>query len=265
MRALFSSVGLFVWLTVSLLRLPVLAQTACADPVAVSAVSQPNRIEWGKFPVFTLPFPVIYGGPRFGDNQALPLRHGFSHIVQIKPGEYGTVINASQRALEYSGFATGLNQPWETIESPWNNDLTAYRRRWEQWLSDMAGKQTNAAGKFIFAGSRLVLDIERVQETDARILSLKTNPAVPVQYRQLADNEFITTYKRAIRNLYAEGVRYVRQRADLTGVPVSSYSDVPIRNTYLNVPANTWADWTTNLSRVHYLVGRTNAFRLLLL
>jgi hypothetical protein len=230
------------------------AQTLCAEPVTVPAVSQPNRIEWGKFPAFSLPFPVIYGGPRFGDNQALPLRHGFSHIVQLMPGEYGTVIKAGQRAVEYSGFATGLSQPWETLESPWNNDLTAYRRKWDQWLSDVAGGQTNATGKYVFQGNRLVLDIERIAETDARILALKTNPAVPVQYRQLGDGAFISAYKNAIRNLYAEGARYVRQRADLTGVLVGSYSDVPIRNTYLNVPANTWTDWTTNLSRVHYLV-----------
>ncbi len=230
-----------------------MAQTSCADPVAVSAVSQPNRIEWAKFPAFTLPFPVIYGGPRFGDKQALPLAHGFSQIVQIQDGEYGTVIKAGQRAIEYAGFATGLNQPWETLESPWNNDLTAYRRKWEQWLSDVAGGQTNGSGKYVVQGSRLVLDIERIRETDAQILALKTNATIPAQYRQLSDGEFITTYKRAMRNLYAEGVRYLRQRADLTTVPVSSYSDVPVRNTYLNVPANAWTDWITNLSRVHYL------------
>ncbi|WP_332367815.1 hypothetical protein [Spirosoma telluris] len=39
----------------------------------------------------------------------------------------------------YYGFATGLNQPWETIESPWANDLTAYRAKWDRFLSDLAG------------------------------------------------------------------------------------------------------------------------------
>ncbi len=53
--------------------------------------------------------------------------------------------------------------------------------------------------------------------------------------------------------LYAYGLRYLRERADLSQVRVSTYSDVPVRNTYLNVVANTWADWTTNPTRLSYL------------
>lgn len=230
------------------------AQQQCADRLNFTPVSQPNRIEWTKFPDFTLPFPVVYGGPRLGDTQGTALRHGFSHIVHVQDSEYGSAVRVNQRAVEWSGFATGLNQPWETLESPWANDLNAYRARWDRYLSDIAGGQRTAAGQYIFPSNRLVIDVERIAETDPRILRLKPDGRVPAQYRSLSDADFVVAYKRAIRNLYAEGLRFIRQRADLSNVSVSSYADTPILNTYLNVPTFSWTDWSTNLSRVNYLV-----------
>ncbi|WP_460979543.1 T9SS type A sorting domain-containing protein [Spirosoma knui] len=230
------------------------AQQQCADRLTFTPVSQPNRIEWNKFPEFSLPFPVIYNGPRFDDVQASPLKHGFSHLAEVKDSEFGTLVKPAQLALVYYGFATGLNQPWETIESPWANDLTAYRAKWEQFLREVSGGQKNAAGQYVLQRSRLVLDIERIQETDSRILRLKQDAQVPDTYRRLPDADFIAAYKKAIRNLYAEGLQYIRQRADLTGITISSYADTPVLNTYLNVPTYSWSDWTTNLAQVNYLV-----------
>ncbi len=217
-------------------------------------VSQPNQIEWSKFPDFSLPFPVIYGGPRFSDSQASPLRHGFSHLVDIQPTEYGSFVQPKQRAVVYYGIATGLNQPWETIESPWANDLTAYRAKWDSFLSGIAGGQKNGAGLYILPINRLALDVERFLETDTRILKIKSDTRVPETYRKLSDADFVAAYKKAMRNLYAEALRYIRQHANLTGISVSSYADTPVLNTYLNVPTFTWADWTTNISRTNYLV-----------
>ncbi|MBD2755105.1 T9SS type A sorting domain-containing protein [Spirosoma validum] len=232
------------------------AQQQCADRLTFTPVSQPNQIEWSKFPDFTLPFPVIYGGPRFTDSQASPLRHGFSHLVTIKDNEYGSLVQPKQRAFVYYGFATGLNQPWETIESPWANDMNAYYAKWESFLADISSGQKNAAGQYVLPMGRLALDIERIQETDPRILRLKQDTRVPETYRQLSDADFVAAYKRDMRNLYAEGMRYVRQRADLSNVSVSSYADTPILNTYLNIPTFSWADWTSNLDRVNYLVKK---------
>jgi len=246
--------GSFFYL-LSLFSLPALAQNQCATPLSFTTVSQPNLIEWSKFPDFTLPFPIIYGGPRFSDQQASPLRHGFSHLVSVNDNEVVSgLVKTAQRATVYYGFATGLNQPWETLESPWNNDIVAYRAKWDQFLSELSGGRKNAAGQYLIQTNRLTLDIERIHETDTRILTLKQNTSIPADYRQLSDAAFITAYKNAIRNLYAEGLRYVRQHADLTGITVSSYADTPILNTYLNVIGNSWTDWTTNLNRVNYLV-----------
>ena len=250
MRVLFGILFVGFWLsTYSAAR----AQE-CADPLSFTPVSQPNQIEWSKFPDFTLPFPVIYGGPRFTDVQASPLRHGFSHLVDVKDSEYGSLVQATQRALVYYGFATGLNQPWETIESPWSNDLTAYQAKWDSYLSALAGGQKNAAGLYVIPVNRLALDIERFLATDTQILKIKTDTRVPATYRNLSDADFVAAYKKAMRNLYAQGMRYVRQHADLSGISVSSYADTPVLNTYLNVPTFTWTDWNTNLSHTNYIV-----------
>lgn len=226
----------------------------CADRLMFTPVGQPNRIEWDKFPDFTLPFPVVYGGPRFGDVKGSPLRHGFSHLERVSDGEFGTVVQARQRAILYYGTVTGLNQPWETIESPWGNDLNAYRAKWNQWLLEVSGGNKDAAGKYILPVSRLTIDVERIAESETRILRLKQDGRVPDTYRNLPDADFVAAYKKAIRNRYAECLSFIHQNADLSSVSVSSYADTPILNTYLNVPGNSWTDWTTNLNRVNYLV-----------
>ena len=247
----------FLFLLYSLVSTTAFGQIQCADPLSFTPVSQTNRINWESFPDFTLPFTIVYGGPRFSAVQGQPLKHGFSHIVFVRDNEFGTFVKPTQRALEWSGFAFGLNQPWETVESPWNNNLTAYRTKWDRWLSDASGGQTNAQGKFNLQSSLLMVDVERVQETDARILTLKTDPNTPAPYRQLSDAAFLDRYKKDMTALYGESLRYIRNRADLSQIPMSTYSDVPVRNTYLNVPGNTWADWTTNPNRVHFLTKDT--------
>jgi hypothetical protein len=241
-------------------RQSALAQLRCADPLAFSVVTQPGRIEWQKFPDFTLPFPIIFGGPRLGDSNAQPLKHGFSQIVFVQDAEFYRLVQPNQRALEWSGFAFGLNQPWETAESPWNNNLAAYRSRWDQWLRDVSGGLKTASGKYDLQAARMMVDIERIQETDPRILRLKTDPTTPAAYKTLTDSEFLLRYKRDMVGLYAQSLQYIRDNADLTNIPMTTYGDVPIRNTYLNVVGNSWADWTTNPARVHYLVQDTTSF-----
>lgn len=246
-----------------LLHLPsfsALAQDRCADPLPYTPVTQPNRIEWDKFPAFTLPFTIVYGGPRMGDVQGQPLRHGFSHISTMQDAEFGTVVQPRQRAIEWGGFAFGLNQPWETAETPWNNDLNAYHAKWDAFMRDASGNQRNAAGKYLLQTDVLMVDIERIRETDVQILRLKTDPTTPVAYRTLPDNQFLLRYKKDMTALYAEGLRYIRERADLSSTRLSTYSDSPILNTFVNVVGNSWTDWSTNSARVNYLVKDTTAF-----
>ena len=189
--------------------------------------------------------------------QAQPLQHGFSHIVQVTGSEFGTLIQPPQRAVDFVGFAYGLNQPWETLQSPWNNDKAAYGAKWTRFLSDVAGGQTDGQGKFLLNSGIMSVDIERFLDTDSRILTLKQNPATPAQYRALSDDAFLVRYKKDVVALYGEGMRFIRDRANLTNTRLTTYSDTPIRNQYLNIPANTWTDWTTNPVRVNYMTKDT--------
>ena len=240
---------------------PAWGQARCATPISFTPVTVPNRVEWVKFPAFSLPdsFTLIYGGPRLAGDLNGPNTHGFSRVTQPFPGELSPKTG---RALEYAGFAYGLNQPWETLESPWGNDLALYRAKWDGWLREQSGGQTNAVGQFVLPTDILMVDIERILETDAGVLRLKQNPATPATYRALPDADFLRTYKNDMVALYAYGLRYLRQRADLAQVRVGTYSDVPIRNTYLNVIANNWPDWTTNPARVSYLTKDSTGTRL---
>lgn len=227
-------------LTLLLHTMPVRSQD-CEPDYVLNPVKTNNTIEWGKFPEFSLPFKIIYSGPRFGDTQSQPLKHGFSHIAAYSGPEPGS-LNAANRAVLWYGVATSSgNQPWadNALRSPWGNDTAAYRSYWDNYAGTVNGADI------------LCLDIERMQREDRDILALKTNPLIPQQYRSLSDANFIATYKRDIRWWYTEAVN--RLRAKGVKSTITSYSDVPIRNTWLNITSNSWQDWTSNLARTHYL------------
>ncbi|KQS34207.1 T9SS type A sorting domain-containing protein [Dyadobacter sp. Leaf189] len=213
----------------------------CQPAFVLNPVNGNNTIEWGKFPKFSLPFNVIYSGPRFGDTQSQPLQHGFSHLASFSGNEPGS-LTRQQRAVLWYGVATSSgNQPWadNTLRSPWGNDTAAYRSYWDNF----AGSVTDV--------DIVCLDIERMQREDRDILALKTNNQIPQNYRSLSDQDFLNTYKRDMRWWYAEAVN--RLRAKGVTAKITSYSDVPVRNTWLNITSNSWQDWTINLARTHYL------------
>lgn len=214
----------------------------CSSAFNLSTVTSKNTIEWDKFPDFSLPFKIIYSGPRFGDNNSRPLRHGFSHLATFSGNEPGS-LPLAQRANLWYGVATnsGVIQPWadNTLRSPWGNDTLAYRNYWDNYA-----KLTEA--------DIICFDIERMQREDRDIIGLKSNSLIPKQYTSLTDSEFIRTYKKDMRWWYSEAL--VRFKAIRPKTTITSYSDVPIRNTWLNITANSWQDWTTNPARTHYLV-----------
>lgn len=213
----------------------------CQPGYVLNPVTADNTIEWTKFPEFSLPFKIIYSGPRFGDTQSMPLKHGFSHIAAFSGPEPGS-LNGKNRAVLWYGVATSSgNQPWadNALRSPWGNDTAAYRSFWDNYASTVSDADI------------VCLDIERMQREDRDILALKTNSKVPQNYRNLSDADFVAAYKRDIRWWYTEAAN--RLRAKGVKASLTSYSDVPIRNTWLNITSNSWQDWTTNLARTHYL------------
>ncbi|WP_353720845.1 T9SS type A sorting domain-containing protein [Dyadobacter sp. 676] len=232
----FYSIFLSVWLWAA----HAYAQN-CQPGYVLNPVKTNNSIEWGKFPEFSLPFKIVYSGPRFGDTQSQPLKHGFSHIAAFSGPEPAS-LQHSQIAVLWYGVATSSgDQPWadNTLRSPWGNDTAAYRSYWDNYAGTVTGADI------------VCLDIERMQREDRDILALKTNARIPQSYRNLPDADFLATYKRDMRWWYTEAIN--RLRAKGVKATITSYSDVPIRNTWLNITTNSWQDWATNLARTHYL------------
>lgn len=229
---------------------------ACEPEFVLNPVTGINSIEWDKFPEFSLPFTIIYNGPRFGDTQSRPLKHGFSHLAQFS-GPEGATLPASKRAMLWNSVATiAQTQPWGNaeLESPWGNDLPTYYLLWNSYLKGMANNFDDSRNGPVPKADIIALDIERIREQDRDILALKRDPRIPESYRNLPDEEFLTAYKRDIKALYTEAARYIRQKGLSASTKLTSYSDVPVRGTWLNIPSNSWQDWTTNPQRTHYLM-----------
>jgi hypothetical protein len=192
------------------LLLPKSACLPCSGPPSRTT----NAIEWGKFSDFSLPFTLVYEGPRFGDTQSQPLRHGFSHLATFSGNENATLA-VEKRAVTWYHVATEANtQPWaeRNLESPWANDLNLYRTTWDNQLKNYANAFNSSAGSNIPAYDLIALDIERIHDTDRDILTIKTNQRVPENYRNLSDAQFTQRYKRDMQKLYAAPRRFFAGR-----------------------------------------------------
>jgi hypothetical protein len=228
----------------------------CPPTVSFSPVSKPNLIEWAKFSDFTLPFKIVYEGPRFGDMQSSPLKHGFSHLARFS-GNEGNTLQPSQRAITWYGVATVAQpqQPWgdKDLKSPWNNNLNLYKQGWGNALTGFA----NNFGSNTVNYNLIALDVERIRDADRDILTLKANANIAAQYRNLSDNQFLDRYKRDLQNLYTAPITYLKNKGIGPETQIGSYSDVPIRgnfNNWLGLKTFNWADYTTNTSSVLHIM-----------
>ncbi len=228
---------------------PGFSQT-CETP-AFQASTANGVINWQKFPDFSLPFTIIYSGPRLNDAQQMPLRRGFSHLANFN--QYDGNLPRANRAILWYGTATGINQPWDVLRSPWGNNLSAYRSKWANEMRAFANLFPDSQGKAMPDVDILMADIERHYNTNDSILSLKRRNLVPAAYSQLSDEAFLTRYHRDMQNLYAAPFNYMRENGLPASTKLTSYSDSPIRNTFLNIDGNSWRDWITNTDRVHFL------------
>ena len=230
---------------------------SCTPDFVLNPVAENNRIDWQKFPEFSLPFTIVYNGPRFGDTESQPLRHGFSHLALLG-GPESSNLPVGKRALLWNSVASidGSNQPWSVLglESPWGNDTATYRRHWDRYIGDMANLFDDSRGSGVPRADIICLDVERIQELDRDILALKGDGRIQQGYRDLTDEKFLSAYKKDIRWWYTEAAKYLRNKGIPGSTKLTSYSDVPVRGTWLNVPTNSWQDWTTNRQRTHYLM-----------
>jgi Secretion system C-terminal sorting domain len=230
------------------------AQTVCEASFQYTPSTANGQINWKQFPKFSLPFKVVYSGPRFNDSEQLPLQYGFSHLANFT----GSDINLQQknRAVLWYGVASLAGQPWYEIESPWANDLVKYQQKWTDDMKNMSNLFQDTQGKSMPNVDILMLDIEREIPTDAGIRSLKTNQSVPAQYRTLSDVDFTERYKRDLSNLYSVPITHLGKNNIPSTTTFASYSDAPIKNT--EFPLNyTWQEWQTSDKVLNYYMKDT--------
>lgn len=224
-------------------------QSECQSAPKYSLSNQNGVINWKQFPEFSLPFKIVYNGPRFKDSLQTPLKHGFSHLATFTP--YDVNLPQKNRAILWGGVASIVGQPWYEIESPWANDLLKYQEKWRKDVREMADMFADTQGKAMPNLDILMLDVEREIPSDVGIRFLKADITVPSQYRRLSDMEFIERYKKDLAKLYAEPVKYLKTNAIPNSTQFASYSDAPIKNA--EFPLNyTWQDWQTSDRVLNY-------------
>ncbi|MER0442247.1 T9SS type A sorting domain-containing protein [Emticicia sp. W12TSBA100-4] len=228
------------------------AQNSCQPSSFLLKPTTQNRtIEWQKFPEFSLPFSIVYGGPRFGDFQKLPLKHGFSHLA-TSDGNDADLPRNQRAAVWYGTGYASANQPWETIKSPWGNNIELYKNKWRNDMSGFANAFSTSAGTGIADIDLFVPDIELQIKSNDSILLLRNHPTTPVAFRSLDNQSFITQYKKDIQALYGQAFADTKKYATST-TKIGGYSDAPILNTYINIAGNSWQKWTSDVSLLNYI------------
>jgi hypothetical protein len=225
------------------------SQSECQNSPKYTLSNQNGVINWKQFPEFSLPFMIVYNGPRFGDSLQLPLRHGFSHLANFTPADKD--LPQKNRAILWGGTASLQGQPWYEIESPWANDLMKYQEKWRREVREFADMFSDTQGKAMPNLDILMLDIEREIPNDAAIRFLKADTSLPQQYRKLSDVDFTQRYKKDLAKLYAEPIKYLKTNGIPTSTQFASYSDAPIKN--VEFPLNyTWQEWQTSNRVLNY-------------
>lgn len=224
-------------------------QSDCQNTIKYTSSTQNGVINWKQFPEFSLPFKIVYTGPRFKDSLQLPLKHGFSHLANFTTADMN--LPQKNRAILWGGTASLRGQPWYEIESPWANDLQKYQEKWKRELREMAEIFMETQGKAMPNLDILMLDVEREIPTDAAIRFLKADTTLPIQYRKLSDIDFTERYKKDLAKIYAEPIKYLKNNGIPTITQFASYSDAPIKN--VEFPLNyTWQEWQTSDKVLNY-------------
>lgn len=229
-------------------------QTTCTSDFLPKYSTQKGTINWKQFPDFTLPFTIVYGGPRLNDSLASPLKHGFSHLSTFTLAD--SVLPQKNRAIIWYGVASLSGEPWYEKESPWGNNLTRYEEHWRNNMAGFASWFADSRGQKFPKTDILMLDIERERPSEASILRLKSDTTISSKYRNLSDIDFVERYKRDLSNLYAAPIKYLKKEGLPPDFNIASYSDAPIKNSEYPI-ATPWKDWQNSNKVINYYMKDT--------
>lgn len=229
----------------------VYAQSNCEVSQNYVFSTKNKSINWQITPTFSLPFKLIYGGPRFTESTNEILSHGFTHLNSL--GNNDRNLPKENRAIIFYGVANeGNNQPWQLFKSPWNNTISSYENYWKNAHKRFTELFVDSQTENKIKADIFVFDIERQIKSNDSILLLKNNATIPIDIKNLDNQLFITKYKKDLQLFYTLPFAYFNQFG--MDVPfICSYADTPIFNTFANIQANTWQNWTTNAHNLNFL------------
>jgi hypothetical protein len=229
-------------------------QNTCSSDFVPKYSTQKGAINWKQFPEFSLPFTIVYGGPRLKDSLASPLKHGFSHLSTFTASD--SVLPQKNRAIIWYGVASISGEPWYEKESPWGNNIPKYEEHWRNSMAGFASWFSDSRGQKFPKTDILLLDIERERPSESSILKLKSDTTISSKYRTLSDIDFVERYKRDISNLYASPIRYLKKEGLPPDFNIASYSDAPIKNNEYPI-STTWQDWQKSNKVLNYYMKDT--------
>ena len=207
-----------------------------------------NGINWQQFPEFELPFKVVYGGPSRFANPNFMFKRGFTHLSN--PNLLKQIPEKNRAFIFYGVSSSYPPQPWPAFKSPFLNDMAVQEK---QWLHDVNRIIDETGGGDRIAADIFVFDIETQLKSDDSILVLKNSPYIPEEIKKLNNQQFIEQYKRGIQGLYGQAMNFVLDKGKVNSPHISSYSDAPILNTFINIQGRTWNSWKTDKSAINYV------------
>jgi hypothetical protein len=229
-------------------------QNTCTSDFIPKYSTQKGAINWKQFPEFSLPFTIVYGGPRLRDSLASPLKHGFSHLSTFTASD--SMLPQKNRAIIWYGVASISGEPWYEKESPWGNNIPKYEEHWRNNMAGFASWFLDSRGQKFPKTDILLLDIERERPSESSILKLKADTTIASKYRTLSDIDFVERYKRDLSNLYASPIRYLKKEGLPPDFNIASYSDAPIKNNEYPI-STTWQDWQKSNKVLNYYMKDT--------
>jgi Secretion system C-terminal sorting domain len=241
---------------VSLFFLSIAANAQENCPSALTdfrATTQNKKINWEQFPKFSLPFTLIYGGPRFADSPHKPLEHGFTQLSSPFAERDFYLPKHQQAFLDYGTAYTNQRQPWETVKSPWGNNIELYKNKYNNLYDSYWGVFESSQKTGVIASNLFVFDIERQHKSNDSILVLKNHESTPTEIKNLTNQQFIKKYNEDLQKMYALPFEIFKEKG-VQSPAIAGYSDAPILNTFINIQAFSWEKWTKDPSVINPLV-----------
>jgi hypothetical protein len=224
---------------------------SCKPTVAKIVDPSPLEVVISNLKTDQLPFVLTYGGVKIRNAEILLDQGGFSHIMLgSTPNQITPSIPPGNRAILWTGIASIKGSPWKTAKSPWGNDLTSFRSKWDRQLKHYVASYQGTG--VVPSADLIVLDIEAERYGKA-IGKLQTEGFVSKELQKIGAKEFAQLYRREILELSATPVRHLKSLNPAATTMYSSYGNAPIARNWYGIPKHGWKEWKEEQSLGNYM------------